>query len=330
MQNMKPINYFRLFVFGIACLAIAGCASSSTSATQMNDSGGVLTPYYTATQTQIATATPVDQPTITPTALPTATPMIITLKAGDTLWTIAAKAGLTKEQILAANPDLNPYSLKVGMQVVVPAAGTAANVTPEAPTPTAVAVVVEEPKCTPSLTGGLYCFAVVHNDLGFTVQGVDAQFILSNSDTNEMQVQPAMLPLNHLQTGADLPLFAYFTPPVAANYSVQVQLFSALPDSSPDSTLVALTLNQPQTNISSDGYSASVEGIVSTQAKASKFWIAAVAYDTDGNVVAVRQYSKEVDLSADTSAKYKLYVYSIAGKITRVAVFGEAAAPASN
>jgi LysM repeat protein len=326
MQIMRPKKYFRLLLIGLACLAAAGCTASNTSTEQMNESGVPLTPYFTATQTPMDTATPVDQPTITPTAMPTATPMIITLKAGDTLWTIAAKAGLTKEQILAANPDLDPYSLKVGMKVVVPAAGTAANVTPEAPTPTAVAVVVEAPKCTPSLTGGLYCFAVVHNELGFTVQGVDAQFILSNSETNETQVQPALLPLNHLQTGNDLPLFAYFTPPVAANYSVQVQLFSALPDSSTDSTLVALTLDQPQTNISSDGYSGSVEGTVSTQTKASKFWIAAVAYDADGNVVAVRQYSKEVDLSTETSARYKLYVYSIAGKISRVAVFGEAAA----
>ena len=321
---MKRIDLLIISLVLLACFSLAGCQQDGSEQSTAAPENFEFTPYYTATQTPTATATPENLPTMTSTPQPTATPQIVTLKSGDTLWTIAAKAGLTKEQILAANPDLNPYSLKVGMQVIVPAANTAAETTPSAPTPTPVGVVIGQPKCTPSLTGGLYCFAVVRNDLGFAVQSVDAQFVLSNSATNEMQVQPALLPLNHLQSGTELPLFAYFTPPVISNYTLQVQLFSALPDSIADSTYIPLSINSADTQVSSDGYSAVVSGTATVQSQASEFWIAAVAYDADGNVVAVRQYSKKAELTAEAGADFKLYVYSIAGKIANVSIFGEA------
>lgn len=323
---MKRKDLLQISFILLVCFSLAGCQQNSPEQSTAVSENFELTPYFTATQTPTATATPENLPTMTPTPQPTSTPQIVTLKSGDTLWTIAAKAGLTKEQILAANPDLNPYSLKVGMQVIVPAADTAAETTPSAPTPTPVGVVLGQPKCTPSLTGGLYCFAVVRNDLGFAVQSVDAQFVLSNSATNEMQVQPALLPLNHLQSGTELPLFAYFSPPVIADYTLQVHLFSALPEGSTDSTYVPLTVNLANTQISSDGYSATVSGTAAVQSQASEFWIAAVAYDADGNVVAVRQYSKKAELTAEAGADFKLYVYSIAGKIANVSIFGEASA----
>jgi hypothetical protein len=52
-----------------------------------------------------------------------------------------------------------------------------------------------------------------------------------------------------------------------------------------------------------------------------------VAYDSAGNVVAVRQLENKNGLAAGASADFKLYVYSIAGMIDHVSLFGEAVQP---
>ena len=322
MNIQKSQKFWSLL---LCALILSGCQTASENLSTNAFDGSELTPYSTATTTPTLTATLTGQPTITSTPLPTATPHIVTLKKGDTLWTIAAKAGLTKEQILAANPNLDPYSLNIGMQIVVPAADASGSVTPSAPTPTAVPLEMGDPQCKQSLTGGLYCFAEVSNGLDYTVQSVNAQFVLTNSN-GETQIQPALLPLNHLTSGASLPIFAYFTPPIIADYTVQVQLFSAVPDSSTDSAMIPITISGTQIAISSDGLSAVVSGTVTSTSDIGEFWVAAVAYDVDGNIVAVRQFSKSAEITAQTGADFKMYVYSIAGSISKVVVFGEAAA----
>jgi LysM repeat protein len=322
MQMMKSKQFFGFGLFIIFSLCLNACQSSNVGQTPVIPAGEGLTPYFTATITPTATATAESLPTETPLPLPTSTPKIVTLKSGDTLWTIAAKAGLTIDQILAANPDVDAHSLKIGMKIIIPAAD--ANITPSAPTPTPISVLINEPRCMPSLTGGLYCFASVENNQEFILQNLSAQFTLTNSDTGETQVQPALLPLNHLTEGSSLPMFAYFAPPVVENYHLQIQLTSAAQDNAASSTYLPVTISNTITDIATDGLSAKVAGSVTVNSKASRFWIAAVAYDGDGNITAVRQYDKKTDLAAGASAEYQLYIYSIAGKMTKVMVYGEA------
>jgi hypothetical protein len=207
------------------------------------------------------------------------------------------------------------------MKVIVPAA-SATDLNQAAATPTAVAVKVSEPHCTPSLTGGEYCFATVSNDQSFNLQNFAAQFILTDAQS-ETQVQPALLPLDHLTAGSSLALFAYFPPPVPASFTAQVEVDSAVADSTTASTYLPLQVIS-KAAIASDGLSAVVTGNVTPDKAASKYWLAAVAYDAQGNIVAVRQLSNKVNLSAGVGSDFTLYVYSIGGAIDKVDVFGEA------
>ena len=44
-----------------------------------------------------------------------------TVAQGDTLWAIAARYGVTLEELLAANPTIsNPNRIQVGQKVVIP------------------------------------------------------------------------------------------------------------------------------------------------------------------------------------------------------------------
>jgi nucleoid-associated protein YgaU len=69
-----------------------------------------------------ASATPgATQPPATATPLPAATPQTYTIKAGDSLFGIASRFGLTLEQLQAANPQItNPNLIQVGDVIVIP------------------------------------------------------------------------------------------------------------------------------------------------------------------------------------------------------------------
>lgn len=66
----------------------------------------------------IATPTPNPTPTARPT--PTPTPFVYTVQAGDTLYGIAERFGLTVDDLVQANRLVNPDSLQIGQQITIP------------------------------------------------------------------------------------------------------------------------------------------------------------------------------------------------------------------
>jgi LysM repeat protein len=86
-------------------------------------STATATATATATPTETATPTPTDTPTITVT--PTASgPFIYTVNEGDSLSIIATRFGVDMLTILALNPGLNPNTINIGQQILIPAPDT--------------------------------------------------------------------------------------------------------------------------------------------------------------------------------------------------------------
>ncbi len=309
-------------------VSLAACQKAGTTTQPPSFFPGLeLTPYVTSTATGTATATSEFVPTNTIEPTITATPITYTVKQGDTLFSIAANHGLTTAEIKAANPTVNPYLVAPGMVILIPAPGgagsTAATATQSAPAATPYPLTVSEPKCTPSLTGGLYCFADLLNEQDQTAGGITAEFQLVNPQTSEVIRQEAMVPLNRINSGKSLPLFAYFAPPVAAEPQVRVNLLSAVSANQGG----GVSVQNPEISISSNGLTAAVSGsalLDAAQSAASKVWVAAVAYDEQGSVVGIRRFMSLEAVNPGASVDFSLNVYSIAGKILRVELFGEA------
>ena len=326
MQNMRLTknNLWLFLIFVVITLSACqkdGVAQTSGVFGQMD-----LTPFATTTPTPTITATPVNAPTSTPQPTLTPTAQIYITKANDTMWTIAAKAGLTISELTAANPNVDPYTLTSGIQIIIPASSGASG-TETAPTPTAIPVKIGSPQCTLSSTGGLYCFAIVENEQEYAIQNITAQFILTDTQSGDKLIQTGLLPLNNLAAGEKMPLFTYFQPPVFSSPTVALVLLSALPVNVEGSNYLRISISDSETKISDDGYSAFAQGKVALADagnNASRFWIAAVAFDAQGNVVGIRRVEKESPLSSGNSAEFSVYVYSISGKIDHVDLFGEA------
>jgi nucleoid-associated protein YgaU len=91
--------------------------------------GGGATP--TPAPTAVATPAPTDifLPSPEPTAGPTQAPgpdetaaagTKYKVKKGDTMWAIAEKFGVTLKALKAANPDVDPTTMRVGTVLVIP------------------------------------------------------------------------------------------------------------------------------------------------------------------------------------------------------------------
>lgn len=75
------------------------------------------------TPTPSDAASPVPSEAASPTPVPTPAQVVHVVKSGDTLGAIAAKYGVTVDQILAANPSIkNPNKIAIGDEIVIPQA----------------------------------------------------------------------------------------------------------------------------------------------------------------------------------------------------------------
>jgi LysM repeat protein len=93
------------------------------AATEVPTKAAAATQAATAAATQAATATeaaPVDTPVPAATATPASVGQSYTVVEGDIPVAIAQKFGITVEELLAANPGLDPTGLKIGQVLIIP------------------------------------------------------------------------------------------------------------------------------------------------------------------------------------------------------------------
>ena len=306
---------------------LAGCASPSAKVTPVGEQPVVaLTRYATITLTPTVTGTPVDAPTATLAPTQTPTPRAYKVKDNDTLSVIAFKNGLTLDELKAANPEVNPNMMSVGMTIYIPASSHTSE-TPAAPTPTPVAIKVGKAECRPTTTGGTLCFAMVTNTQSFDLENISAEFRLNNPVNGEALTQAATLPVSCFTAGSAIPFFAYFSPSVFSNPQVMLQVNTAMQASSDSTLRPAVSIPAPGIQISADGTMASVSGEVSVDAggsDAGTIWITAAAFGAQGEILGIRRIELTDGLKIGESSPFQLIVYSTAGKITNVELYTDA------
>lgn len=320
MRLMKKLILFSILIISLGLLS--SCSGNPSSTIAVSTHAVLLTPYSTATPIPTATATPINAPTATPKPTFTPTPKIYVVKEKDTLSVIAYKNGITVEQLKAANPGVDPYMMKIGTELIIPFFGGTA-VAPAEPTATAFPLLVGKPYCSPSATGGLYCFGVIENSTTSPVQNITAVFTLTDRTTGESKSQGALFPMNSLGSEVSLPFFTYFAPPVPAQYEISLELKTAV---QADAAAAGIVVHEPQVELSADGSAARVsgEGVLTESAeKDNQVVFTFVALDAEKQVVGIRRVQYKIDLSKGSSIPFSVYVYSIGGKIDRVLVYAE-------
>lgn len=323
MPTMK--QFAKVLIAALLMLLTVGCTTPAQPTQPVTPTLVRLTPYYTATVTLTPTVAPTLKPTETLVPTVTLTPQIYEVKKWDTFFDIAARHGLTTEELMAANPDVSAYSLLPGTRLVIPPKGFIAVGTPSAPTPTPPALQVSPARCSPSLTGGLHCFAVVEDNLDNDFVNLIGEFQVQAG--GEQSTLTTFLALTRLVQGDALPFYAYIAPPIADGAVVSFRLLSALPVSADNFGVYPMQTSDITLELSAGGRSAQVNGTARFEGMgdpAQVVRLLAVAYDAQGNVVGMRRYEEQAQLEAAQDFEFKILVDSVGAKIERVEVFGEA------
>ncbi|MEO8357824.1 MAG: LysM domain-containing protein, partial [Chloroflexota bacterium] len=249
------------------------------------------------------------------TPLPSPTPFTYTIKAGDSISSIALQFGVSMDDLQAANPEISPNSMSIGTVIKIPS--NPGNPSGE-PTPTPAPFTVEQVQCYPTADKGMWCFVLVHNDFPDFMENLSAQVTLVDGNNTSLASQAALLPLNILPPNTSLPLTVFFPPEVPFNAKPQVQVLTAirlLPD---DERYVPATITNTLVQVNANGHNARVSGMVFSQSQArvaNQVWVAATAYDDMGRVVGVRRWEWDDGLAAGGSIPFEFMVSSIGGKI---------------
>ncbi len=309
-----------LFVFHFLAaiiLILTACAPQQTESTPQTFN---LIPFVTSTQSPLQTP---EGLVAAQTPLPSPTPFTYTVRAGDTISSIALKFGVSMDDLQAANPDISPNAMSVGEVLKIPS-------NPENPsgesTPTPVAFEVEQIQCYSTTDKGLWCFVLVHNDFSDFMENVSAQITLVDVEGMTVASQTALLPLNILPPHTSLPLATFFPPDVPVDAKPQVQALTAIRLLPSDERYLTATINNTLVQIDADGHFAQVSGEVylpSESKAAASVWVAATAYDDLGRVVGVRRWEGD-EIQPGGSLPFMMTVSSLGGEVKRVAVAVEA------
>lgn len=297
----------RIFIFCL--ITTTACTAQPIS----NDPNILLNPYHTST------------PSLTPapnvivfieTPRPTSTPFIYTIQSGDTFSTLAEKFKISQDELRAANPDISPNSMPVGGTLLIP--------DPSAPlaaasTPTPVLVPVSQIICHPSIDSGMWCFALIENNTPDILENVSAQITLLDENNNVIASQIAFTPLNIIPPDSSLPVYIFFEN-ISAYANVQAQLLSAIQLPKTNERYLPAKIQNAITQVDWDGRSAQVNGQIYLPAEskaATQIWIAAVAYNKEGQVVGLKRWEGGA-IQPGAGINFGFTVSSLAGVIDAV------------
>jgi len=308
---MRRCLYSILHLFSFLFLLTACAAQATPSKPQPGD----LIPF--ATSTQSPSQTP-EGLVAAETPLPSPTPFTYTIQSGDTISSIALKFGVSIDTLQAANPEVSPNAMSIGLVIKIPS--DPANPSGE-PTPTPAPFTVQQIECYPTADKGMWCFILVHNDFSEFMENLSAQVTLVDSNHLVIASQTALMPLNILPPNISLPLTIFFPPEIPLDAKPQVQVLTAIRLLANDERYVPATINNTLVEVNADGHSARVTGIVLSQSQdkvASQVWVAGTAYDGAGRVVGLRRWEWDQGLAAGGSIPFEFMISSIGGKIAQV------------
>jgi hypothetical protein len=311
----------------ISLIIIQGVFLTACSPDEIVNQDAVETPalieYETPTPTlEIDAPTPDIEPTLPPT--PTPTPFMYTVAAGDTMGVIAYTYNLSLDQLIAANPGIDPRFLSIGAQLVIPF-GESGSI--NLPTPVAVEFDSLDPKCYISILKEAWCFWLIENNSDAVYENISARFRLYDQNGVEITNQLGMIPINRLKIGDRMPVIAYF-PPIIPEWSlVQVQIESLLQSPEGSERFLPVELVDSRVEMGEDNLYADFFGSIrlgNTDITANLIWAAVTAYDDHGDVVGSRRWEADQILEPGTVMDFNITIYSISRPIDHIEVILEA------
>lgn len=313
---MDILRTLRLVAVSLTVLLAVSCTSIPDAPAPVPPSN--LKPYATATRGISPSATPV----VAEILVPSPTPSTYKVAAGDSLGTIAEQYGLSLAELQAANPGVVSESLTVGQNINIPVPSSGGNALSEP-----AAAELGPVQCHPAGVG-TYCLVQVHNQFDEKLENVTVLMSVLDAKGRVQDRQEAFMPLNILPSGSELPAYTLFTELPTGTLPI-AQLSSAIRLPASDRRYLPAVTRNTLVSIEWNGRSAHVQGQIflpdGVKAQsASTIWLAAVAYDIDGQIVGFRRWEWQGSLKPGGVKAFDFSVYSLGPAIETVDVIVEA------
>ena len=318
-------GWVRLLLATAMAASLAGCKAGPAAPSGLS-TVTFFPPHTAAATTRTGTATSTIQPLAT--VAPSPTPRVYVVRANDTFLAIAHAFGLSREELLAANPDLNPDLLSIGQLLLIPAPGGEATATP-IPTPTPLPLQVAEPLCFPSTSDGLWCLLTVTNTTGEAVEGLSGWVTLVDAGGSALVTAPVYPPLNMLSAEQVMVLAAFLSPPAPGYWRAAGALTMAVPVEDAERRYPPFDWSATRSQPAADRRSWEVDVRVGIPASASgspRVAVAVLAFDARGQGIGFAKWEPDAALRPGEGTEAHLVVYSLGPEIERVDVLAEALA----
>jgi LysM repeat protein len=236
------------------------------------------------------TATPAPYtPAPTPTFTVTPTPVFHTIVAGQSLLSIANLYNVSVASLQEANGILDPRTLQIGQQLIIPREEDAVVDANATPTPTPLPVTIENLHFTENAIGGVWVLGEVHNTAGIALEQVRVGVTLVDNEGQELAESQALVALDLVDMDERAPFAILFGSAPESFEQYQAYTVSAVP-AYVGSYYRDLAVEEIQTE--SERYASyTVTGIVRNTGpeEAVDVQVVLTAYDPLDRVIAVQQ-----------------------------------------
>jgi LysM repeat protein len=316
------------FLTLLICMVIffSGCSTPEETPSVIPTT--TLIPYVKTSPTTIVTGT-FAPPTITavPTIGPTPTPFVHVVVEDDTLLGIAIRYSVSLEDLLAANPGINPRILSIDQEIIIP--GSVGD--QEAsfiPTATPVPMQLSSILCFPTNLDRLWCISTLRNETETPLEGVSAIITLFDDQGQPIASKTAFNPLNLVPSGGISLLAVSFPSPSPDYANAVVTQLSAFPALMVEDRYLELDIERDLDEAGEDGKSWRVAGKVRSdegiEGIPESVSILVVALDGEDNAIGFRLWEGDLGDPSAESTRFEVQVFSLGPPIDHVELYAEA------
>ena len=264
---------------------------------------------------------------LTPTQGPTPTPFTHQVQADETLYYIAYLHGVTVEDILAANPGIDPHFLTIGSSLIIPIAEVQ-DIDSQLPVVTPVPVDLNEVSCFRTPSDGLWCLTSARAGEGRNLEGLSASITLIDALGQAVASAVVYSPLNLLEGGKTMPLGVFFPPP-SPEYSRAIATLMTAFELAPESDrYLPVEANLEVQEVFPESTHWRLGGTVSLAAgapsNAERISMLVLAMDDDDTVVGFNMWESSEVVSPGREIVVQLELYSLGPPIRGIQILTEA------
>jgi LysM repeat protein len=304
------------------------CGCSPPPVVNTSQPTTTLVPYISNSATPAIPATRVPQEfTPIPTLKPSPTPFIHVVQKDDTLLGIAFRYGVSMDDLLAANPGIDPRILSIDQEIVIPL-GEDDPMTQLLPTATPLPLHLSDVSCYLNQADSFWCISTLENDLEEPLEAVSAILTLQDENGLSIEAKTAYSPLNLIPPGAKIPLAAIFSDFTGEFAYALIRPSTSFPAQSVDERYITYELFRDVDEPAEDFKSWRIEGRLLSKdvegRSAARATILIVALDEKDLIIGFRKIKITTSIDAGETVNFNTEVFSLGPEIKSVEVYAEA------